>query len=287
MNEEIEIMEVKSLRQGIKIRKLIQFSINKYPNISLDECLTQIKSKNYHYRDCFLNLLFRHKYKKDYVIYQNSLVVHVNDYSGRFFKKKPSVFQSQYNEFDFFLYLGTTKSESYTYDVMLDFITLSTSVDFIEFEQYIEIFVPEKIIDDRHQDSDMIDKKCIYDGVISGKLSDFNLQCKDGEIPVSKVILSLHSPYFQTFFQGYFHERMSEPLEVTISDMKKYIYYCFFDELNMDDIEVDLIIIGKYFLDDSFVKYVYSEMIVKIDEDENLSSKEKLELYNNLMSYVV
>jgi hypothetical protein len=43
---------------------------------------------------------------------------------------------------------------------------------------------------------------------------------------------------------------------------------------------------GKYLLDYSFVKYAQTEMILKIDEDETLDQNEKLELYNNLLSYL-
>lgn len=275
-------MNQHTLRTGIKIRRLIETSLRTYPDISLEECLEKIDSRTYPYHHWINILLFKYKYNQDYYIYENRRyrICHHNEKSGKFYLKKDSY--QKYNQSEFILYLGNRKVQKYEYDIVLDFVTLKPCVFEDDLSDYIEISIPDKIIDISIPEKINDNQLEIYHQIISGELSDTTLSCIDGDVHVSKVVLSLHSPYFRNYFK--YKDR--KEIQFYIQDIKHYLYYCLMNKINREDIYPELIPMGKYFLDDTFVKYIYTEMIIKIDEDKNLSLKEKLESYTNLLSYL-
>jgi hypothetical protein len=289
-----------TLRDGIKIRRLIDYSMKKYPDITVDQCLEKIKQKkSYPHHHWFLILLFKHKYDKPYLIPEVPTEITLNEYSGKFYSRKKDFRKSgKFNEIDFILYLGSVQMldsgflslEETQYHVVLDFLTLSISMVDIETQmsEYSEITIPDKMIDPPGiQQEDDQDKKDLFQQMIHGKISDTTLQCNDGEVYVSRLILSLHSPYFKRYFLfGNRNEKTENRFDYSVKDMKNYLFYCFFKKLERENIYPELIPMGKYLLDDSFVKYIHTEMIIKIDEDETLDQKEKLDLYKNLLTYL-
>lgn len=284
-----------TLRDGIKIRRLIDSSIKKYSNVTKKECLEKISGKNYPYH--LLILLFKYKYNKPYLLHPFDKEITLNESSGKFYSKKED-FRTigKFNEIDFILYLGTIQildssflSLNQTeYHVVLDFLTLTTSMVDMETQMidYSEIIVPEKIIDPIVIREDERDKIDLFENMINGKISDTILKCNDGEIHCSRILLSLHSPYFKRYFLFEEANRIENRFGYSVNDMKNYLFYCFFKKLDKENIYPELIPMGKYLLDDSFVKYVYIEMVVKIDEDKSLNQKEKLDLYKNLLTYL-
>jgi hypothetical protein len=290
-----------TLRDGLKIRRLIDASIQKYPNITEKECIEKINQKNYPHHHWILILLFKYKYKNPYKV--NSLAripreLKLNEYSGKFYSKKKDFRKSgKFNEIDFVLYLGTiqildsgflTLNET-EYHVVLDFLTLTTSMIDIETQmsEYTEIIVPNRIIETMVIKDEENDKKDLFENMINGNISDSILICNNGQIHISKLFLSLHSPYFKRYFLFEGQEKTKEnKFEYSVQDMKNYLFYCFFKRLDKEYIYPELIPIGKYLLDDSFVKYIHTEMICKIDEDETIEQEEKLELYENLLTYL-
>jgi hypothetical protein len=287
-----------TLRDGIKIRRLIDCSMKRYPDITVDECLEKIKQKSYPHHHWLLILHFKHKYDKPYSIPTASREITLNEYSGKFYSRKNDFRRSgKFNEIDFILYLGTIQMldsgflslEETQYHVVLDFLTLTTSMVDIETQisEYTEITIPDTIIETKAiQTDDDEDKKDLFHQMIHGKISDTTLQCYDGEINVSSLILCLHSPYFKRYFLFDSKDRKENRFDYAVNDMKNYLFYCFFKKLDKENIYPELIPMGKYLLDDSFVKYVHTEMILKIDEDETLDQKEKLDLYKNLLTYL-
>lgn len=279
-----------SLRDAIKIRRLIDFSIQKYPEITEKECLDRIAKMDHQYLQLYLILLFKYKYNKQYHIFQNCSTVIPNNNSGKFFiRNTPN--RNKYNHTDFILYLGNSiylpaghlHSEKMEYDVVLDFLTqepLFLDKD-VDISDYIQISIPDKIVELPVIEIQQQSTQELYQMTIDGKMSDFILECKDGNLNVSKVILSIHSQYFKNYFQF----NVKSKIDFPVKDIRNYLYYCFMKKLNNKDIYPELIVLGRYLLDDSFVKYVQVEMTLKIDEDENIDHNEKIELYNNLITY--
>jgi hypothetical protein len=220
----------------------------------------------------------------------------LNEWSGKFYSRKKDFRKSgKYNESDFILYLGTIQmldsgflslNES-QYHIVLDFLTLTTSMIDIETQMtdYSEIIIPEQVIDPIVLNEDDQDKKDLFTQMINGKLSDTILICNNGEIQCSRLFLSLHSSYFKRYFL-FEWDGKEHKFDYSVQDMKNYLFYCFFKKIDKENIYPELIPMGKYLLDDSFVKYVHTEMVCKIDEDETIEQNEKLELYKNLLTYL-
>jgi hypothetical protein len=287
-----------TLRDGIKIRRLIDSSVKKYPNITENECLEKLSQKNYPYHHSILILLFKYKYSKPYYLHSVKKELTLNEYSGKFLSRKKDFRTSgKFNEIDFILYLGKIQMldsgflslNETEYHVVLDFLTLSTSMIDIETQmsEYSEITIPEQIIEPIVCKEDQEDKKDLFLQMINGKISDTTLTCNNGEIHCSRLYLSLHSPYFKRYFLFEGQEKTGKNrFEYSVQDMKNYLFYCFFKRLDKENIYPELIPMGKYLLDDSFVKYIHIEMIIKIDEDESMDQNEKIELYENLLTYL-
>lgn len=285
------------LRDGIKIRRLIDSSIQKYSSITETECLEKLSQRHQSYHHLLLILLFKYKYSKPYFLHTINKEITLNEYSGRFLSQKKDLRKSaKFNTVDFFLYLGRvtmldsgflTLKET-EYHVILDFLTLTPSMVEIEnqMSEYSEIMIPERVIDPIVYKQDEEDRKDLFIQMIDGKISDTILICKDGEIHCSRLLLSLHSPYFKRYFLFKEEDKNRFRFEYSVQDMKNYLFYCFFKRLDKENIYSELIPMGKYLLDDSFVKYIYNEMICKIDEDESMEQNEKLELYENLLTYL-
>jgi hypothetical protein len=256
--------------------------LQKYQNVSLEECLDRLKTRNYPYYHSIILLLFKYQYEHSYDVYVNrKYTIHVNQNSGKFYLKNKI---NKLNESDYFLYLGTRKTNTKEYFVMIDFVSQCLEcLPTFELSEYIQLPIPLKTFNLTVPPISPEHKIKLFQDVVSGTLSDFVLPCKDGNLNVSKFILSMNSPYFRNYFL--YNETLS--IDFYKSDVEKYLYYCIVNKLETETpIHPEWITMGKYFMDDSFVKYIYTESVLQIDKDQDIEPKDKIDLYHNLLTYI-
>lgn len=289
-----------NLRDAIKIRKLLEHCLEKNKNVIIEECFSHLlirdsfRDKAYHPREYILLLLFHFNYKGIIRIYQRSngvIVIQQNKNSGKFFTNDDM--RSKTSNNNYFLYLGTYKQdeqeESTKYDVVYDFVLQETGlVTDLDLENtYTEIIIPSRTYQVERPLGKTYSNE-LFEDMISGKIGDVKLLCTDGEIFCSKYLLAFHSEYFKNYFS--FEQKIGNKtdkitLNFKVQDVKLYIYYCFFGKLNPQDIYPELVEMGKYFMHKEFVNYLYQEIVIKIDSDLEIQPLEKIELYENLLTY--
>jgi hypothetical protein len=201
---------------------------------------------------------------------------------------------SHYNEY--FFYLGIYRTHNEVLDVIYDFGLSSPGlISELNFDNYSEILIPQKIPDIKiFPSTQRIYDPNLFEDLISGKLGDVKLICKDGEIYGSKLLLASQSPYFSNYFS--FQRNIgkdTDQIELSFStkDIRKYLLYCISGSiankyLTEDHDLGDLFEMGKYFMNELFIQHIYQEMIVNIDTDLYINCKEKLELYHNMVTYL-
>jgi hypothetical protein len=293
----METIEFKnySLRDGIKIKKMINETIKRNSNLTIEQCFSQLLVKKTISSDYILLLLFNFKYSGIIHIYHPSngvLTIQQNEKTGKFYTNNNMRVNKTNNEF--FIYLGTFKTqdflESVTYDVLYDFVLYSSGLiyDLNMDKNYCEISIPEKILE-----MQMVFGKNnnlsypLFEDLISGKIGDIKINCIDGHLFGSKYLLANCSEYFRNYLSFQHKNCLSTDLiEIPFSTelIKFYILYCVTGKIDKNDIQTELIMVAKYFLHDQFLTYLYQELVIKIDRSE-IQSSEKIELYENLLTY--
>jgi len=279
------------LRDGIKIRKLIEYSISKNKSATIEECFAQLLVRSEISKDYILLLLFHFHYKGTLRIYQMSngvLQIEQNKNTGKFFTKVPIVTTGKTWNQNYFLYLGKYEAQAQSYDVIYDFLSQSPGIiSDLDLENYQEILIPKRIWEIPKSVPKFYELH-LFEDLISGKLGDVKLLCTDGEIYSSKFLMSSKSEYFRNYFS--FQQKIGKcsdviSLSFKVEEMKSYIHYLISGKIDSKDIHTDLIQLGNYFVHKEFLSYLYQELVIKIDSDLELQLSEKVEMYDNLLTY--
>jgi hypothetical protein len=120
--------------------------------------------------------------------------------------------------------------------------------------------------------------------VLSGKLSDDQIECLDGVVNVSKSILALHSNYFMCLFTNdTFKKQESYRIEFSKKILEYYIFYCCSSQKTFDpELTIDMITFGDFVQDKKFLQSYYSEIYKNKDSFTNKSLLQIMKFYQDI-----
>jgi hypothetical protein len=213
-----------------------------------------------------------------------------NFYQIKLDEKSGSIYQSPYDNQVGFIYIGFSETDGAC-------ICLENSKTITFFHPYYfsrstlihdvrnSVMGKNKLDTNDRQVTEPF-KNNVVDLILSGKLSDDEIECSDGIVKISKSLLALHSNYFLYLFTNdSFKKQESYKIDFSKKILQYYIRYCcssLFKEKFDPELTIDMIAFGDFIQDKKFLQSYYSEIYDHRDLFTNKSLLGIIKIYQDL-----